>query len=175
MRWSGKLFVVMTTATVVLISGAAAMAQGPLSAVAPGGMPGDDQTSIMYNPTTGSVDVDAPAGVGLTSINISSAGSVFTGGPAMNLDGDFDIFAADTIFKATFGSEFGTLSFGMIATTGLSEQFVLEDFTVDGSLATGGGLGDVDLIYVPEPTSLALLGLGLASIAGLAWRRRRAS
>jgi len=30
-----------------------------------------------------------------------------------------------------------------------------------GSLAGGGDLGPVDLIYVPEPATIFLLGLGL--------------
>ena len=66
------------------------------------------------------------------------------------------------IFKATFGSSFGSLSFGNVAQAGLSEEFVLGDLTVIGSLAGGGDLGNVDLVYVPEPTSGLLLSVGLA-------------
>ena len=75
----------------------------------------------------------------------------------------------NNIFKATFGSSFGSLSFGNVAQTGLSEDFVLNDLTVVGSLAGGGDLGDVDLIYVPEPASALLLAIGL--LIGLAFRR----
>ena len=59
------------------------------------------------------------------------------------------------------GSSFGSLSFGNVAQTGLSQEFVLNDLTVVGSLAGGGDLGNVDLIYVPEPTTAVLLGTGL--------------
>ena len=38
---------------------------------------------------------------------------------------------------------------------------------------SGGGLGDVDLIYVPEPSSLAMLAIALASMLPIRARRRR--
>ena len=63
--------------------------------------------------------------------------------------------------KATFGRSFGSLSFGNVAQTGLSEEFGLGDLTVIGSLSGGGDLGNVDLIYGPEPTTVLLLCLGL--------------
>ncbi len=91
-----------------------------------------------------------------------SAASIFTGDTAENLGGSFDNDADNIIFKATFGSSFGSLSFGKGAQPGLSEEFVASDLTVVGSLAGGGGLGDVDLIYVPEPSTLVLFVLGLS-------------
>jgi hypothetical protein len=42
-----------------------------------------------------------------------------------------------------------------------------------GSLAGGGDLGAVDLIYVPEPSSLVLLALG--ATGALLSRRRRST
>ena len=76
------------------------------------------------------------------------------------------------IFKATFGSSFGSLTFAQVAQTGLSEEFLLGDLTVVGSLAGGGDLGEVDLVYVPEPSTLLLVSLGVLG-ALLAPRRRR--
>ncbi len=145
--------------------------KGPYAALAPGGSIGDGQTSIIYNPATGEVGVDAPAGVQLTSVNIDSAGRVFTGAPAQNLGGSFDNDADNNIFKATFGSSFGSLSFGNVAQAGLSQQFVLADLTAVGSLAGGGALGNVDLVYVPEPSTWLLLSLGLVSIVAGIGRR----
>ena len=104
-------------------------------------------------------------GTQLTSINIDSAASVFTGDAAQNLGGSFDNDADNNIFKATFGSSFGSLSFGNVAQAGLSQDFVLNDLTVVGSLAGGGDLGNVDLIYVPEPSALFLFGLGICAVA----------
>ena len=131
-------------------------------AVGPGGMTGDDQTSVGYDANTGEVWVDAPAGTELTSINIDSAVGMFTGNGAQNLGGSFDNDSDNNIFKATFGSSFGSLSFGNVATLGLSREFVADDLSVVGSLAGGGALGDVDLIYVPipEPPTVALMLLG---------------
>ena len=68
--------------------------------------------------------------------------------------------------RSNFGGSFGTLSFGNVAQPGLAEDFMLSDLTVVGSLAGGGDLGDVDLIYVPEPATallcaLAILGFGM--------------
>ena len=61
-----------------------------------------------------------------------------------------------------------------MAQPGLTEEFVLNDLTVVGSLAGGGVLGDVDLVYIPEPSSLALLGFGAAlGVATLLRIRRR--
>ncbi len=147
--------------------------QGPYAALAnANGVRGDGQTSIVYNPTTGEVAVDAPAGTNLTSVNIDSAGRIFTGAPAQNLGGSFDNDSDTNIFKATFGSSFGTLSFGNVAQTGLSQQFVLNDLTVVGSLAGGGALGNVDLIYVPEPSGVVLGFVGVVALLAL---RRKSS
>ncbi len=156
---------------IIAALGPAHYLKGPYAAVRSGGIPGDGQTSIIYNPGSGEVSVDAPAATQLTSINIDSAGGVFTGAPAANLGGSFDNDSDTNIFKATFGSSFGSLSFGNVAQTGLSPQFLLADLTVVGSLAGGGSLGDVDLIYVPEPSSFVLTIVGALCISAR-YRRR---
>ena len=147
---------------------------GPYGAISKSGVRGDGQTSVVYDPNTGEVAVDAPAGMALTSINIDSAAGIFTGDPASNLGGSFDNDADDNVFKATFGQSFGSLSFGNVAQLGLSEDFIANDLTVVGSLAGGGALGNVDLVYVPEPSAMVLLVMGLAG-ALLTPRRRSAT
>jgi hypothetical protein len=72
----------------------------------------------------------------------------------------------------TFGSSIGSLSFGQVATAGLSEEFVTNDLTAVGSLDGDGGHGDVDLMYVPEPSALAILLLGISGLL-IARRGRR--
>ena len=146
---------------------------GRYAAIAAEGVGGDSQTSVGYNAQTGEVWVDASAGAELTSINIDSAGGVFTGDPAQNLGGSFDNDTDGNIFKATFGGSFGSISFGAVAQPGLSQDFLTNDLMVVGSLAGGGALGDVDLVYIaiPEPSAILLLGPGLAAM--LTTRRRR--
>jgi hypothetical protein len=134
---------------------------GRYGAVADNGVANDGQTSVTYDPNTGEVGIDAPAGTELTSINIVSAAGIFTGDAAASLGGSFDNDADDNIFKATFGSSFGSLSFGNVAQSGLTRDFILGDWTVVGSLAGGGDLGNVDLVYVPEPSTIGLFALGL--------------
>ena len=137
---------------------------GALAAIASGGGGGDGQTSIVYDAVSGELSLDAPFGVGLTSINVDSAAGIFTGAAAKNLGGSFDNDSDGNIFKATFGGSFGSISFGKVGQQGLSEEFVLSDLSIVGSLAGGGDLGDVDLVYVPEPAALGLLSLGFLVI-----------
>ena len=101
---------------------------------------------------------------------------MFTGDPAENLGGPFDVDRDDKIAKATFGDSFGDLSFGNVAATGVSEADVGNDLTVSGTFfPTGtfsGAEGNVDLFYVPEPSTIVLISLGLLSLIGVGWRRR---
>ena len=137
---------------------------GRYAVVNTGGQANDGQTSLGYDARTGEVWVDAPSGIELTSVNIDSATGLFTGNASQNLGGSFDNDADTNIFKATFGGSFGSLSFGNVAQAGLSEAFIAGDLTVVGSLAGGGDLGNVDLIYVPEPASILLAALSVAAI-----------
>ena len=135
-----------------------------VAAILPGGQVGDEQTSIGYDPDTAEVSVFAPQGTNLTSILIVSQSCIFTGDPAQDLMfplAGFDIDEDDRIFKQTIGSSFGTLSFGNIAQAGLSQNFILDDFDVTGSLEGGGSLGAVDLVNVPEPSAVALALFGM--------------
>ena len=137
---------------------------GPYAAIAAGGISGDGQTSLVYDVSNGELSVDAPAGQELTSINITSAGGKFLGDKPPVLDGAFDNFAADNVFKATFGGSFGSISFGTVLPSGLTEVEVSSDLSAVGSLAGGGDLGDVDLIYIPEPAGCLLLLIGVATM-----------
>ena len=142
---------------------------GPYAALQPSGGQGDAQTSLVYDAGTGELSVDAPAGKELTSINVTSADNLFIGDQPAVLDGAFDNFARDNIFKATFGGSFGSISFGNVLDAGIAEDKLLADLSAVGSLAGGGDLGNVDLVYIPEPSGVALLLLGFLCLAA---RRR---
>jgi hypothetical protein len=139
------------------------------------------RTSIIYNSLTGEVGLVVQSSLPLTSIHVNSTAGIFTGSPAENLGGPFDIDADNTIFKATFGSSFGSLSFGAVAQPGLAQDFLLSDLTVSGSLAGGGGLGDLEMVYIPipEPATNGLLYSALlalvAHLFGESYREARRS
>ena len=103
-------------------------------------------------------------GTVLTSIHIDSVAGIFTAKPALNLGGTLDKHDDALIFKATFGSSFGSLSFGNVAQPGPSQDFVASDLSAVGTLSGGGHLGEVDRVYfpVPEPTTIVLLCTALA-------------
>ena len=137
---------------------------GPYAADGPRDAIGGSQASVVYDAGTGELAIDVPSGVELTSINIDSAAAIFDANPAENLEGLFDVDSDQTIFKATFGSSFSSLSFGNVAPVGLDEAFIQNDLSVVGSLAGGGPLENVQLVYVavPEPSTMLLLTLGFA-------------
>ena len=129
--------------------------------------------------------VDAPASTKLAGINIDSAASILTGEWSPSA-GDVSTLQHVTacgsknndgnIFVACFDGSFGSVSFGNVAQTGLSETFVRDDLTVLGYFNGGSRLGDVDLIYVPEPSTLLLATMGLvAPLAFSVRHRKRAS
>jgi hypothetical protein len=147
---------------------------GPYAALSGSGQSGDAQTSLVYEANTGQLSVDPPSGVNLTSINVDSAAGRFIGTKPSILDGNFDNFGPGNIFKATFGSSFGAISFGNVLPAGLSQNDVVADLSAVGSLAGGGALGNVDLVYipVPEPTTAVLLLMGLLGWSTTCLRKR---
>jgi hypothetical protein len=157
----------------IIASLAGSYLNGAYAAVAPGGEAGDAQTSVGYIANTGVVWIDSALGDQLTSFQVQSSSGIFTGQPAryVSLDSPTGLAA---LSEVTGGNAFGSFSFGPVAEPGLSEAFLLEDLTVTGSLASGGGLGAVDLIYtVPEPAAMLLAGLGLLAVLNCRVRGRR--
>ena len=125
----------------------------------------DDNIALVYDPATGGLAIDVPIEMELTSISINSASSIFTGDAADHLVGAFDVDSDSEIFKATFGGSFGSLNYGTVAQEGLSREFLLKDLTIARSLAGGRALNEIDLIYIPEPSSFSLFILGIFAIS----------
>ena len=143
-------------------------------------MPAVNQGTKTYRSDTtrprGEIWLDAPDSTTLTSVLIQSQTAIFTGDAARNLGGSFDVDNENTVFKSTFGSSFGSLSFGNVAPPGLSQSFLVDDLEVLGSFVGGRELGPVDLIYVPvpEPSTILLAWIGLFALATLRHHRLEA-
>ena len=125
---------------------------------------GSDEVVVNYDATDGNVSVNASRPI--TSISLESASGIFTGSDAQNLGGPFDVDTDVKVFKAVFGSDFSEVDFGAVAEAGLAKDLLLNDLTASGSLAGGGGTfgPEVQLNYIPEPSTIMLLGLGLLGL-----------
>ena len=124
------------------------------------GVEGDDNVSLVYNPADGNVSLDA-AGQQVTTLEvISASGSVFTATqPALVLP-PFDVYTGNKFFLLKTEG-IGDTDFGPAAAAGLASDFLQGDLTINGSVLPSGGLPGGDLVYVPEPSSVALLAMGL--------------
>ena len=128
------------------------LSAGYLSAepIAPGGVEGDGQTSLVYDRGTGNLSVDAAntEGFGITAIEIISPAGIFDHQPARNLGGWLDVHSANKVFKIDLKEAFGSIDFGPVADIGLTEEFLLGDLQVDGAKLGGGDLGSIDLVFL---------------------------
>lgn len=126
----------------------------------------DDNVSIGYEAGNGRLWISPPKDKDLTSLLIIAPPHVIIGDRPRDLfDGNFDVFDSSVacgsdrpqcrpgfsvLFKAEFAERFGYLDFGDVAQPGISLDSLLDDWYVAGSLAGGGGLGDVNLVYVKD-------------------------
>ena len=159
---------------IVAALGDGAYLTGSYESTTPDTQVGAAEPSVGYDAASGEVWVEVPIGVEITSINIESKSGIFTGDPASWLDGAFDNDSDTNIFKATFGGSFTTVSFGNVARTNLTQDFLQNDLTVSGSQAGGGIINDLPLAFfpVPVPVPSAILLLTVAG-ACLVYSNRR--
>jgi hypothetical protein len=136
---------------------------GPYQALRSDGKTNEERVSLAYDTVTGEVAVDMPGDNEMTSIDITANAAIFEGTcfPPSSLCLEID---GPILTRNSFSDGFGSFSFGAVARTGLEEEFLLNDVTIIGSFAEGGEIGDVDLIFVPEPVTAVPALLGVLSV-----------
>ncbi len=154
---------VLFSVALVLLCGSFAKAAVPTNGSVGAGAD-DGLITLVYDPANGSLSLDA-AGKELTALEVLSAGSNFKGAKPAQVNGLFDVFTPAKFFILKPGNaRFGDQDFGTALAPGLTKDQVGADLTVSGALFPSGGLGTVDLMYVPEPSSMGLLSLGLLGL-----------
>jgi hypothetical protein len=129
-------------------------------------------TTFIVNSVTATVNV---AGVGTANFTTGSIGVLveptagqagFESGLTEGLFVDDSSFASYDL-KTAIGPVTNDLIFGFAGATFSTDQgtFQITNFSGQGTFTA--------TTAAPEPASLTLLGLGVAGIAGYAWRRRR--
>ena len=169
--WAGA---VVALASIVLAAGPARAAVDP-------GDPGDGVADLLLDPAFGSLAID-PDGLTINGYVIRSDAGIFTGAPANNLgwfteDTDTSI-SGNMGFELTGMHDLGDVIgpeweiIDPVAAAGRSSGGIpvnpYDDLTFTCTYAGQPGTYYGNLIVVPEPVTLGLLGLG-----GLALLRRR--
>ena len=91
---------------IIAALGAGTYLTEPYAAFPPGASEDDEQTSLVYNKSTGELTVVAPARIELTSIFVTSAGNLFIGDKPAVLGGPFDSFWTGHRFQIDFRWQF---------------------------------------------------------------------
>ena len=172
-----SLAVAITVLAVAGIAGATTVVSGVSSQPMAGGTAYDIQLSCDTDWTNGRITVDLSAGSLIDPIAFNSHITGFNDtdtwvDAASPLDASTNVIAntlegtevLDWSYydTTTDGAQTWTAARIILASTGVIR---LENYDVDG-----GGVPDVDEIYIPEPATLSLLGLG---VLGVLARRRR--
>ena len=144
--------------------------QAAVSAVLQNGT--EPSVSVLYDPSSGRLQLHTD-GRPLTSLQITSQQQLLLVHDHPLLDGVFDVARSEKLFKLQLGG-FTQLDLGAILPTDLPLTALAADLAFDGSWWGGGGLQDVQLQLVPEP-SAGLAGLSAASLLLLLLRRRRST
>lgn len=138
-------------------------------------MPTDGRDPNYGNVLAGTLVVESTERT-ITTFELISAGSLFRPDDAADVfSPPFDVITEDKLFKLAAGdAAFSQLNFGPVLIGGLSEDALLADLTINGSLTPdGSGNNRLDanglsvILGVPEPSSAALAGIGLLTVLSL--------
>jgi hypothetical protein len=143
-----------------------------------GGTPSSLRATIIYNPTSGDVEIN-PNGNTMTGFRLlDSAGNFFVASAVFPPGGAFTTDTAAQKFWSTFSPSsylISTFDLGDIAPIGLTDtQFLADMNNLSGDsvwTAAGGGSFDYNFTSVPEPATMTMLLLG--GLAVLARRKAK--
>ncbi|MCA9214250.1 MAG: hypothetical protein KDB27_14360 [Planctomycetales bacterium] len=117
-------------------------------------IPEVSQNTIIYDANTGELSLETS--LQLTTVEVVSATGIFTGDPAQNLGGQFDVDTDAKIFKLA-PQGIGGITFGNVARHGLPHVFVERDLAVTGSRLIGGPLGNFIVETIPTGSTTAAI------------------
>ena len=146
--------------------------QGPYAAVNVGRNTDDGPTFLTGDAKSAQMLVDAAARQGLTSINMTSASGGILGDNPSVVEGAFDVLSANNLIPTTFGDDFGSTSLASVLPVGMNEVDETRGLSAVGSLPVASDLDGLDLIYVPEPSSILMVVLTTIGSLGLSRRNR---
>ena len=106
----------------------------------------DEQGFQKHNASTGELSLDS--GLILSTVEIVSTAGIFTGDPAMNLGGNFDVDNDHKIFKLS-PEGFSQVTFGNVAIPGLPRSFIEQDLSILGSRLPAGPIGNYAFDVIP--------------------------
>lgn len=107
-----------------------------------------DLYTFVYDPATGGFSLDFSDSLPtLTTLELTSSEGFFSGQRPDALNGLFDVFREDKLFKLEPGG-FGPTDFGQAMASGLTTDEIIADLCVRGSRLGGGGLGAVQLATI---------------------------
>lgn len=154
---------------IVLVVLALFIAADVSAAIPLGGSLDDDRVSLVYDPSTGGLSLDAAA-YRFWTVEISSESGYFTGARPEVLVSAADNFVPSKLFTLQ-PTGVGDTDFGPALAPGIAAPVLADDLAMFGDCFPVDCLSrGVDLIYVPEPSSFALLPTGVMLVA---LRRRR--
>jgi hypothetical protein len=133
-------------------------------------------TSSTLAPNSDSGTITISQTLTFTPATVGASGPAGFGTEVFTLSGTLTLVAGNsTGIASTFS---GTVT--QVSGSGYTVSFAGYAPPSPGSSGTGGSTGNISILVqpntvaVPEPASIAMLGLGLVSVGGLAFRRRMA-